>query len=86
MSIFYTVQYEYKKLENRDCLIGNDIHSLRSEGSSNYDNCMEWCNKNDNCAGFTVWHNSCYFKSFACENDLRSGGNSLFLKQGIYVT
>ena len=81
--MFYAVQYEYKQLENKDCLIHNDLHSLGSDGTSAHDNCMEWCNSNDNCAGYTVWRNTCYFKSYACWNDLRNGDNSLFLKQGI---
>ena len=81
VNFFYTVQYEYKKLENRNCLIVNELHSLGSDGSSNYENCMEWCNKNAQCAGFTVYRKTCYFKSYACANDL-STGSLLFLKQG----
>ena len=67
---------------NKDCLVQMDIHAMNSDGTSNHDNCMVWCNGNDNCAGFTVWCNRCFFKNLSCENDIVDGDNTLYIKQG----
>ena len=80
---FYTVQYDYKKYERTHCLVNNDLHSLGSYDSTNHAKCMEVCNNNDTCGGFTVFKETCFFKSHACRNDLgNSSSTVLFLKQG----
>ena len=85
--IFLTaVALEYQKHENLDCLQRNDLHSLRSNGTTNHENCVEWCNNNNSsCAGFALHKlkNTCYFKSYDCENDLtNTDGTDLYLKRG----
>ena len=78
-----TVIYGYNKHENRDCLVNKDLHSLGSDGSTYHDNCIEWCNKNDTCDGFTVFKGTCFFKSDACRiNERGASSTVLFLKQG----
>ena len=73
--LFCAVALEYQDHEHKDCLVRNDLHSLRSNVTTN--NCVEWCdNNNSSCAGFTLYKNTCYFKSYDCENDLRNAGSS----------
>ena len=87
MSIFYTVQYDYKKLENTECLVEDDLYSLGSDDATNYSKCMEVCNGIDTCGGFTVYKETCFFKSHACRDDLtNSSGTVLFLRQGNFET
>ena len=80
---FYAVQFEYKKLTKNDCLVYKDLHSMRSGGTPDHNNCMEWCNNNSSCAAFVVYYSTCYFKNYSRENDIRKASRSdLYLKQG----
>ena len=45
---------EYVKYEDKDCLRFSDIHHLRLDGAFDYGKCIEWCNNDDNCGGFTL--------------------------------
>ena len=83
MNPLLPVLYAYKKENQHDCLVRKDIHSLRSDGAAEHTNCKEWCNNNWKCGGFAVYYKVCYFKSQACESDIRNAGSTdLFLKQG----
>ena len=80
--VFYAVQYEYKTLARQDCF-GNDIHSQTVHGGATGP-CVQWCSNNDHCQGFTVFRSTCYFKSYACGNNITTVQHSatLYLKQG----
>ena len=79
---FFSVQI-YKKYENKDCLIGNNLHYFTSNGM-NLEDCMDWCKNNDSCGAFTEWYDNCYFKSKNCEDDIKLVNNAvLYIKQGI---
>ena len=68
---------------NEDCLIYTDLHSINTDGTSDNDNCRDWCDSNDNCADFTVYANRCYVKNFSCGNDIIENTNAiLYIKQG----
>ena len=63
--------------------MNNDIGRQNSDGTSNNNNCMEWCNNNASCGGFAAKRNICYFKNNACDDNLQDGDRTvLFLKQG----
>ena len=74
----------YLKHEETGCLPWNDLHSMTSDGTTDHDNCMKWCNNNSECGGFVVnSQNTCYFKSLECENDIITNTNVvLYLKKG----
>ena len=77
----FAERYVYLNMGFHDCLVHNDLHSLKSDDPSN--NCMEWCNGNNNCIAFAVYHNTCYFKGNSCVNDIKNADTTiLFLKQG----
>ena len=79
----YSVHFEYEQHNNKDCLTKMDLHSMRSDGTSDHSSCRVWCNSNDNCEAFTVWSNSCSFKNRSCGNDIKNGSNNmLYIKQG----
>ena len=82
--ILVSIQYAYQKQEQHDCLVRNDLHSLESDRSSTHANCMDWCNINGKCGGFTVHATTCYFKGQTCSSDLSSVhyNTNLFLKEG----
>ena len=82
---YFTVPCGYLKHEKSGCLPGNDLHSMTSDGTPHHDNCVEWCNNNINCGGFTVFRRStCYFKSWECGNDIINKTYVvLYLKRGI---
>ena len=74
---------EYVKYEDKDCLRFSDIHHLRLDGAFDYGKCIEWCNNDDNCGGFTLWYDACYFKSQACQDNIISIDNGdLYIRQG----
>ena len=77
----FTPPSGYEMREQSGCLAYNDLHSLRSTGMNQ---CVEWCNDNNECAGFTVNRNNrCFFKSDECENDIIFKQYVvLFLKEG----
>ena len=85
MNLFFVVQYAYARFNRHDCLSGNDIHSITSDGSSDHNNCKEWCNNNVNCGGFGIYSTTCFFKSHACRSDLGGVhyGTTIFLKLGM---
>ena len=75
---FYLVFFEYEHYHNKDCLEHMDIHSLESN-----ENCMMWCNGNDDSGAFTNWPNTCFFKNMSCGNDIINSSNTiLYVKQG----
>ena len=81
MTLLNTV--DFTKLNYKDCLPRNDIHSLQSNSNTNYENCRKWCSGNNNCGGFTVWQNTCYFKNKNCKDDITDyQDTNLFLLQG----
>ena len=80
--MFLTVQYRYKKHEKSDCLFRQDMHILIRDGTSDHENCKQWCNNNDDCYGFTVYGTRCFFKTVACANDITYGRAILYTKQG----
>ena len=83
VNLFSVVQYEYIKHEDSNCLFGNDLDSLRTDGTPDHDNCKEWCNNNANCQAFAVSEqNSCFFKSYECGNDIQRGRAVLYTKIG----
>ena len=72
---------ELIRRQDKDCLYGSDIHSLRQ--NENQENCREWCSGNCNCGGFTVYHNICFFKNKNCkDHTTEKRGRSLFMKHG----
>ena len=72
-----------RSMRTVDCLFGNDLDFLGSDGTSDHNNCKEWCNNNDNCEGFAVSEqNSCYFKTYECGNDIERGHAVLHTKIG----
>ena len=83
----FSEKHDYIKHEKSGCSPWNDLHSLRSDGTADSNNCKVWCNKNSNCGGFTVnLRNMCYFKNEDCRNDIRIKANVvLYLKQGSHV-
>ena len=68
--VSFAERYVYLNIGFHDCLVSNDLHSLKSDEPSN--NCMEWCNGNNNCRAFAVYHNTCYFKGNACMDDIKN--------------
>ena len=80
--IIYAVQFEYQKHEYHDCLVNNDLHSVESDGTPDHENCNQWCSSNSVCEAFTVYKNTCYFKSHACGNNLIKSSNVLYMKRG----
>ena len=74
---------EFLKFPSRDCLYYNNIHSLASNEHPDYGNCRNWCQNDNRCGGFTIYHGVCYFKNKNCKNDLfKHYGRSTFLIQG----
>ena len=81
--IFSSVHFNYTKHENSNCMIGHDLHAMTSDGTSDHDICMEWCNNNENCGSFTFWHGKCYFKRNNCKRNVLNNAEAvLYLKQG----
>ena len=53
-------------------------YSLISNGMNQ---CVDWCNDNNECAGFTVNRNNrCFFKNEECENE-----NNIVFKQYVVL-
>ena len=78
----YAAQFEYKVHRKLDCLVNMDLDSLESNGTPDHNNCMEWCNFNSSCGGFSLYLDTCYFKNNDCENDMtRASGTDLYIKQ-----
>ena len=47
------------------------------------ENCIVWCNNNDDCGAFTIWSNTCFFKNMSCGNDIINSSNTiLYVKKG----
>ena len=60
-----------------------DLDSIESDGTPDHNNCMEWCNFNSSCGGFSLYLDTCYFKNDDCENDMtRASSTDLHIKQG----
>ena len=77
----------FKTLENRDCNVNNDIHSQKSDGTPDHNKCQERCIIYENCVGFAVARNTCYFKDLSCRNNLKhSTSTTLFLMKGSEVS
>ena len=75
--------FEYKSHVNNDCLVNNDIYSMGSDGIPDHNNCVDWCNNNSICGGFTTYSNSCFFKTQDCRNFIEDAGHVvLYIKQG----
>ena len=59
---------------------------MRSASPSDPNDCKEWCTNRHDCGGLSMWHDKCYFKNSACENNTiyvsQNEGSFLFLKQG----
>ena len=59
---------------------------MESDGTTDHDNCMEWCDNYSVCGGFTVFSNRCLFKNKECANSVEAIGNvDIYIKQGILV-
>ena len=70
-----------KNQGNVDCLLGNNIHHLATDGSSHPRDCVEWCRGNVACGGFALRYKNCYFKGLTCvSNIIKVSGTVLFLK------
>ena len=63
MSNLFVGELRYIKTWPLYCSVQNSLHSLESDGTSNHENCEEWCNDNANCRNFRVYRNTCYFRS-----------------------
>ena len=79
MYVSFAAQYVYLNRGLIDCLVNNDIHSLESDETSN--NCMDWCNDNENCSAFALYQNTCYFKDYSCVDIKNAVSTILFVKQ-----
>ena len=67
--------------QDMDCLNHHDLHTIRRTGSGRIE-CKQWCEDNDQCAGFTVVGNNCYFKNLTCYDNLFSyAGRNVYLKK-----
>ena len=70
--------------QNNDCLLINNLHSMGSDGTSDHNNCMDWCNYNSSCGGFSVMDKTCFFKNSSCGNNITYAANvNVYIKQGI---
>ena len=59
----------------------HDLSNMRRDGTANNNNCMESCNNNENCAAFSVYANTCYFKDQNCNTDLQEYAlNTIYIK------
>ena len=73
----------FNRFENMDCTGGMHFHTLHSNDHPNYGNCKTWCNNNNNCKAFTVYWNTCFFKSGDCQNRFSGlSGATTFILQG----
>ena len=69
----------YIRLENVDCLAGQDLFTLSSNESPNYETCKRWCNTNNSCTAFAVAQGTCHFKNGDCQsNQIRRNGVTTF--------
>ena len=59
----------YIRLENTDCLAGQDLFTLSSNENPNYETCKRWCSTNNSCTAFAVNGGSCYFKNWNCQSN-----------------
>ena len=58
-----------------------DFDTLKSDATSNHNNCWDWCNNNIHCGGFYVLNTTCHFVN---GNDVKSAGcRDLYVKKGI---
>ena len=83
ISFISVVEFQYIRRDDMDCLVGNDLFTLRTHKASDYDNCKQWCTDNSDCGGFVAaWWNKCYFKANICMGHLvQNSGVKLYLKQ-----
>ena len=66
-----------------DCFRGRNLYHRRSTQPQNYEDCNKWCRPRSDCAGFTVYFGTCYFKNLQCENNLFvNRGVTTYLFQG----
>ena len=81
----FSGQCGYVRHGASDCNYRQTIGSIGSDGSSNHENCMEWCNARSNCGGFSK-HSSyiiCRFRASGCGNTIfTSRYSTLYVKQG----
>ena len=73
MYISFAEEYEEKKIQ--------DLGTLKSDGTSNDNNCWDRCNDNRLCGGFYVFNTTCHFLN---GNDVKSAGcHDRYVKNGI---
>ena len=68
----------YNRLENTDCLAGQDFSTLSSNESPNYETCKTRCSTDNTCTAFAVFRDTCYFKNGDCQSN-QSGKNGVTL-------
>ena len=80
--LLFLEEDKFTKHGNKDCLYGNDIHSMDGDRANDHPACQDWCWANSNCGGFAVdAFNGCYFKNQSCSSDIiNKGGVDLYLK------
>ena len=62
-------------------MYGRNLHDFRSKKHQSYEDCNKWCSENIHCAGYTVYHKTCYFKGADCKKDLfPNAGRITFIK------
>ena len=80
-------EFRYKKENNLDCQVYQDLHSLRSDGTASHDNCKAWCNSRYGCGAFALYRGTCYFKTYSCYQTYTSSSTAvLYLKFGNYLS
>ena len=68
----------YTRLENVDCLAGQDFSTLSSNENPNYETCKTRCSTDDRCTAFAVFLGTCYFKNGDCQSN-QNGKNGVTL-------
>ena len=53
--MFGIYSVEFTKFQNKDCLYGKNIDTLKSNKHPNYEDCSTWCRDHRNCAGYAVY-------------------------------
>ena len=81
VSSFLVAGFVYIRRKAADCLFRNDLHDMYYE-ASDYENCKQWCADHNDCGGFAVWSEKCYFKALSCvENIFGATAVDLYLKK-----
>ena len=58
-----------------ECFLDNTIHKISAE--LEFENCKQWCTDNNQCGGFTIYKDECYFKNQSCKNNLVNFGSRM---------